>query len=390
MFSFRLSGKRRGGVFAVADIASGSAGVAIIETRPHGPARMLAAHRSALSLEERSPEATISGVLAELEKAAQKSLEQYSAHTEKAQSHVSAAYAIIRAPWSHSRAIRKSRAFETEIKVEESLIAELAQEALKEAGEAHTSEVFETSVVRVQLNGYPTAHPVAKSAHHAEVAVLVSDCDPKIRSGVSEILSKIFACPPPTLRSGTRALLTVLRENTLLPKECFVVNMTSHGTSFVAVRKGIVAETITIPEGSRSIIGRVASGKMPEETLSLLRLVALDQCENTACESVLQALAQAEPALVKTFGEAMMKVSSARRLPNTLVLSAHEDLAPWLAHFLSKIDFSQFTMTTRPFSVRVLTKDDLSGIVAPVAPAQPDIGLIVASALVNIEKQADS
>jgi len=387
---FRLSGKRRGGVFAVADVASGSAGVAIIETHPHGPARILAAHRAVLSLEDRSPEATISGVIAVLEEAAQKSLEQYSARADKSQPHVSAAYAIIRAPWSHSRAIRKSSTFETETKIADDVIAQLGHEALKEAGGADTSEIFETSVVRVQLNGYPTAHPVAKSAHHAEVAVLVSDCDPKIRSGVSEALTKIFACPPPTLRSGTRALLSVLRENTLLPSECFVVNMTSHGTSFVAVRKSIVAETITIPEGSRSIIGRVASGKMPEETLSLLRLVALDQCEHTACESLLQALAQAEPALVKAFGEAMTKVSSARRLPNTLVLSAHEDLAPWLAHFLSKIDFSQFTMTTRPFSVRVLTKDDLSGIVAPVTPAQSDIGLIVASALVNIEKQADS
>src|SRR3989338_3517486 len=304
---FRLMGKRRGRVVAVADIGSGSAGVAIVSTQADGPARILAAERAMLPFEERTAQANVSGVLSQLEAAAQKALAQYAALKNKEVPHVSAAYAVIRAPWSTSRTVRAASEFPQETRIEEHMISALAQEALKK--DTSSANVFETSVVRVELNGYPTAQPKDKHAHHIAVSLLVSDCEPSIRSGVSEALSKVFACPPPILRSGTRALLTTLRESALLPKECFVVNMTSQGTSLIAVRKGVVTDTGTVAEGSRTILKRIAGEKMPEETLALIRMLALDQCETEACEATKSALGKVEPELVKVFGEAMSKMS---------------------------------------------------------------------------------
>lgn len=382
---FRLAGKHRGKIVAVADIASGSAGVAIVEIESNGPARILAAERSVLPFEDRSPDATISGVIAQLEDAAQKALASYTTRKDKKNPHVPNMYAVIRPPWSHSKTIQASAEFPAETRVEEQTISSLAQEALKRDTSFDPANVFETSVVRVLLNGYPTAKPKAKHAHRITVSLLVSECDARIRKGVSETLSKIFAAPPPILRSGTRALLTALRESTALPKECFVVNMTSHGTSFVAVRKGVVSETTMIPEGSRSILKRVAGEKLPEEALTLLRLLALDQCDTEACEAIKAALARAEPDLVKIFGEAMGKMSAMQRLPNVLVLSTHEDLAPWLARFLSRIDFAQFTVTTRPFLTKALTHHDLAELVTFDEGQKPDAGLSVASTLVALE-----
>ena len=166
------------------------------------------------------------------------------------------------------------------------------------------------------------------------------------------------------------------------------MNMTSQGTSFIAVRKGVVTDTGMVPEGSRTILKRVAGEKMPEETLALIRMLALDQCETEACEATKAALGKVEPELVKVFGEAMSKMSAVRRLPNALVLSANEDLSQWLAHFLSRIDFAQFTMTTQPFSARALTRNDLSELVSAEGGVKIDAGLSVASALVNIEEHS--
>ncbi|OGG79222.1 hypothetical protein A3A39_04875 [Candidatus Kaiserbacteria bacterium RIFCSPLOWO2_01_FULL_54_13] len=382
---FRPLGKQRGRVLAVADIGSGSAGVAIVAIVGDGPARILEAERVALPFEERSPEATVAGVVAQLEDAAQKTLSRYAARKDKPSPHVSGAYAVIRPPWSHSKTIQAVSEFPQETRIEGQMISVLAEEALKGDTGLDSASVFETSVVRVQLNGYPTARPKGKRAHHIEVSLLVSDCNPSIRAGVVETLQKVFACPPPTLRSGTRALLSVLRESTLLPKECLVVNMTSQGTSMIAVRKGVVVETARVPEGSRSILKRVAGEKMPEETLTLMRLLALDQCETDACDAIKTALVGAEPELVKVFGETMGKMSAARRLPNPLILSAHDDIAPWLGRFLSRIDFAQFTMTTRPFSARALTRHDLEGLVTSDETQKADTGLFVAGALVALE-----
>lgn len=385
---FRFSGKRRGGVFAVADVASGSVGVAIVEVREGEPAHILLSQRSTLPLEGQTSGVSTSGILAQLEDAAQKALKAYTARADKTQPHVDKAYAIIRAPWSHSRSLKAETSFPQETSVDEKTIRSLAEEALKNDTEQRKGEMYETSVVRVLLNGYPTARPTDKLARQIAVSVLVSDCEARLRSGVSETLTKVFSCPPPILRSGIRALLTTLRESAALPEDCLIVNMTSRGTGMVAVRKGAVSETATVPEGSRTIIRRVAGGKMPEETLSLLRMLMSEQCEDSACEDIQKALVAAEPALVKIFGEHLAKMSAQRRLPNEVVLAADEDITEWFAQFLSKLDFAQCTISTGPFAVRELSPKDLSKVVVDDTE-KSDIGLIVASALAPLEMTKD-
>lgn len=383
-------GKQSGRAVAVADIGGGSAGVAIVEPSANGPAKILASERAVLPYEDRSPDASATGVLAQLNEVAAKAFASYSSRKDKTSTSVGAAYAVIRAPWTQSKTLRASSEFKEETVVEPQMISALAQEALKGLEGADQANVFETTVVRVELNGYPTASPKGKPAHDIAVSLLASECDQKIRAGVSDALSRVFSCPPPTLRSGTRALLSVLRESAVLPKDCFVVNMTSLGTSLVVVRKGVVGDSTTVPEGTHSILKRVGGGKLPEETLTLMRLLALDQCENESCEAIKTSLAQAEPELVKVFGEALGKMSAARRIPNTLVLAAPQDIAPWFSLFLSRIDFAQFTVTTRPFAPRALSPQDLKELIVYVPGVKLDPGLSVASALVNIEERTRS
>src|SRR3989344_5540913 len=255
---FHLQGKQRGKIIAVADVGSGSAGVAILRTSPNGSAQILAAERLALSFEERSPEATVAGIIAQVESAAQKALSAYTAKGGSKQAHMSSLYAVIRPPWTRSKTLQAVTEFQTETRIEEHMIDTLAKEALKTDSEFDHANIIETSVIRVELNGYATARPSGKHARHIAVFLIISDCDPRIRQGVSEALTRTFACAAPTFRSGTRALLSVLRESKLLPKDCFVVNMASQGTSLMGVRKGVVVETSLVPEGARSILRRVA------------------------------------------------------------------------------------------------------------------------------------
>lgn len=74
-----------------------------------------------------------------------------------------------------------------------------------------------------------------------------------------------------------------------------------------------------------------------------------------ACSSVETALAKAEPELAAAFGAAFGELAAARRLPNTLLLSAHQYFVPWLTAFFERIDFAQFTLTSRPFTVEPIS-----------------------------------
>jgi hypothetical protein len=266
-------------------------------------------------------------------------------------------------------------------------VAEAALAAPNEGGEDEldAANILEASVVRVELNGYPTVHPAGKLARTLGVSVLVSDCDASVRKNVVEVMSRIFLCPPPGLRSGTRALLGVLRESSASYDDCLVVNMTSEATDLIVVREGIAVRHTRIPEGVRSIVKRIGAGGLPEETLTLIRMVVRNQCESEACTAISAAIARAEPELARIFGEAMGKIALTERLPNMLVLAAQEDLVPWLSQFFSRIDFTQFTVTTRPFMAEAITHKNIESLITVPPGTLPDPGLCVAGALVNIE-----
>lgn len=379
---FRTLGKQRGRIVAVADVGSGSVGVGIAEISSHGHARVLIAERAALPAGERSAEASIAGILALLETTAQKVLTAQSARA-KAAKHVDAAYAVVHAPWARSKTIRAESRFPESVRIEQGMVATLAKEALRSEGALDAKNILEAGVIRVELNGYPTLQPFGKRASHIAASSLLSECDARVREGVATALARVFACPPPTVRSDTRALLSVTRECSALPKESLIVNMAHEATNVIVVRKGIVVETTLVPEGIRTIIARITGGKMPEETLTLIRLLMLDQCEAEACESIKTAIANAEPELVKAFGEAFSTLSAGRHLPNKLVLLTHQDLAPWLSRFFGRIDFAQFTVTTRPFVPTSVSVDAIRDLVTFDSP--PDISLGIASALVPLE-----
>src|SRR5262245_48863492 len=117
-------GKHKPRIFAVADIGSGSGGVAILATNKHGPAEILAAERCALSFEERTLDATIAGINAKLSEAAEKAFAFAKANASIR--HVDKVYAVIRGPWTHSTAVRVTSHLQEERKIDAGIINSLA------------------------------------------------------------------------------------------------------------------------------------------------------------------------------------------------------------------------------------------------------------------------
>ncbi len=370
----------RGKIFAVADIGSGSASVAICAGGSGKPARIIAAASTILPIEDRKGDATMTGVISALSESANKA---FTAAQALKTGHVQDVYAIIRAPWTKSKAIRAAKKLPSDEKINDAVIGALAQEALGGEKDLDRANLLEASVVRVELNGYPTAKPVGKRAHAVVVSAIASECEPRMKSAVEETLTRVFSSKP-SLRSGTRALLTVLRERSVAHADYLIVDMTSEATSIVSIHKSTPMGYVVVPEGTRTILKRVAGKGLPEETLTLIGMLARDHCEDAACDSVREGMAKVEQDLIKTFGEAMAKLTTVRRLPKNLVLSAESPMAEWLSHFFSRIDFTQFTITAQPFSVEILNSKDLASLVESQSKTT-DIGILSAAALVNSE-----
>lgn len=381
-----LFGRARERAVAVIDIGSGSAGVAIALANEDGPIAVAAAHRTILTFEERTEDQMVAGVSNALAESGKAALDAYAISRGHAAPPVSRVYIIIRAPWTRSKTAAASEEYADDARITEQMIAALAQKAIADEKDFAGENMLESSVIRVELNGYPTGKPVGKRAHQLAVTLYLSDCDPRVRRAAAETAAKLFPGREQTVRSGSRAFLGVMRERSHEKAGYVLVDMVSEATAFLVVRDGAIAENGLVKEGVRTLLRRITGeGALHEETLSLVRMVIADACHGAACDQLNAALGKVEPELARIFGETFAKLAAIRRLPTTLALSVHPDLAPWLAAFFARIDFTQFTATTQPFQVDVLSTDRLAEWVAPEKGVDLDTGLSIACAFVNIE-----
>lgn len=372
-----LKGNKR---VLLVDVGSGSAASAILSISKGKPAEIIAAHRSALTFEDRSEDATLAGIVAAISESVEK------VHT-AAPGRVDGAHAIIRAPWSHSKTVRAVERFEKETRIRADMIAQMAQQALAEDKELDHSKLIEATVIRAELNGYPTAHPEGKHAHSLFVAVLASECDPRIKSALLDALGKFFATTP-IIHSGTKALLGILREREATHANFLIFNMTGIATSIVSVHKDTAVGHALVKEGVRTILKRIGGDKLPEETLSLARMIAQDRCDTSACEAVKAGMAKAEPELIRVFAESFSALAAERKLPKTLVLVTEPALADWLSQFFARIDFTQFTVTTQPFTVEALRADEMrTSVQSPDPKFASDYSLMLGATFVRSQYQ---
>ena len=385
MFGLHLGGKGER-IVAVADIGSGSAALAIASVSSGAPIRVLIAERVGLKIEERTKEATIAALGEELAQVGEKVTKAYAAGgTVKP---VQEVYCVIRPPWSHSMGARVHKELDTPKVVTEAMVTELAKQALAEVAEVDRNNLLEANIMRIELNGYPTSEPEKKTAHEISLFALVSDYDASLRAAALVALQKVFPHLTPVFRSAIRSLLTVLQQELGIGEDLILVDIGNEATTLTTLHGGVIAQQGAIPEGVRTIIKRLAPTGMPEETLSLVRMLGRDQCSGAACDTLKEAMVKAEPELVRVFGEGMASSAEGKRLPNRLLLMAQPDLLPWLTKFFGRIDFTQFTQTTQPFVVETLGLPELSTFATADEKVALDARLALSVTVVNTNTDA--
>ncbi|KKU27180.1 MAG: hypothetical protein UX39_C0003G0019 [Candidatus Magasanikbacteria bacterium GW2011_GWA2_46_17] len=403
MFTLPFAHKREK-VIAIADIASDSVGACIAIVRDGAPSSIICAERSSLTYDEKSPEQEITTILSLIEEVGAKVTRMYSKLQGTAGSigfipdpargpvvglrPISSVHAIIHAPFATSQTARADASYETDELITDSVIGKLAATALGNRDQQDKSRIFEACVSSVELNEYRTGKPIGKRARRVSVATLISECEPELRAKITDSARKGFGIQHPILHSDIRALLLGTDTSPSRADIHLTVDMSGNSTNCVVIHKDTAAEQMVVPEGVRTIFKRIVGNGMPEEKLSLMRMISRNACSTPACEELNVALSRVEPELVKIFGETFSKFVSAHRLPNHLVLIVAPDFAPWISNFFSRIDFSQFTVTARQFDVHTLTAEDMRDSVAGNLGPKVDAWLSLGVALASSQEQS--
>jgi hypothetical protein len=288
---------------------------------------------------------------------------------------IEAVYIVLHAPFATSVMIASETHFERETRIQDATIAQMARGALAEAKRDRT-KLMEASVTRIELNGFPTNEPSGKYASHLKIVSLLSECDPELKREVEGELHKLFPAATPLWRSAVRACASFAHRSPLFGDDYFVLDMGADAAQLSSVRSGEL-DTRTISIGSSTVLAKIAGGRSATEMLGALRMLESGASSGESAESLQKEMARVEPELVKMLAEGIGQMAAVRRVANVLLLLTHRDLEPWLTRLLSRIDFSQFTITTLPFEVRTPRMFDVAG---------SDEGILtVGLALVNSE-----
>lgn len=377
MFSHRSAGKP----VLVADIGDGWLSVALVILNPAVTSEVVASLRAALPVETRSREQSAAAIIPLLETSITKLLTP-SANA-AALPTPEEIHAVVRSPWTRFRTARSEEVSPEPRTITKEIIAACTEKALTQPSELDRSNILEAGVLQVFLNGYPTDNPIGKKASTIAVVAFESDIDAAFRSSLVTVFGKALPGREPVFHSGMRALLSVMHEHFPDTQRFLLLDVGGSTTSCTIVRKDAITQHAVVSEGMGTIISRVAPAGLPEETLTLLRMLANDTCSSAACQSIKESLAKAEPELVRAYGDSFAALSATRRLPNAAMLSAPAEIAPWMQGFFSRIDFSPFTATTQPLVIETLTPDHL-GKIGWKAGVMPDCGVAIAASAVHI------
>lgn len=375
-----------GEVVAIADIDSDSVGISVARIEIGKAAVVLVSERRSLSIEERSGAHTDSAIVALLDMLCKNAADTYALKSRDGSARpVSKTYIVLGTPWVKTATVRAATEFPDERRITDDLIRRLARHAFLGERELRRTNVFEACIVSIELNGYPTLSPDGKHAHGVFISALISECDPTFRGGVADALRRHFPSSEPLVRSEARSLLSITRESGTRTQNHTLISVSGDTSSVIIMRKGVLGEHVNIAEGTANMLRRIGGATLPEDTMSLLRMVMKDACSTPACEQINSAIATAEPDMVKVFGQSLAMIASRHRLPNALTLVVRPEFASWLQRFFSRIDFAQFTITTQPFETQVLTTQHLNAFATPESGVSLDAGSAVAVGFVNIE-----
>jgi hypothetical protein len=368
---------------AIVDVGPGFVRAALISLQD-GTAHVTASAISLISVESETPEHSIAAIGERLDEALKRLMSR--GEQKGVSGRINSVYCFVHAPWSHSMTVRKRVDYQVETKIHESHISALAKELLGEAKDIDMNNMMEAAVIRTWLNGYPVEKPEGRSAHSLVVCAIVSDIDPSVKKNAEAAMHRAFPSSNIQWRSAAHAMQQTLGSVYRDDENYLAVDMGMDATHLISVRDGFPIGERVVKEGLRTILTRIDPKRVAEETLGMIRMLSRDACEGSACEAIQKAMAIAEPELAKIYGEAFGGLAQGRRLANTLVLSANPDLVDWMRQFFSRLDFTQFTATTLPFTVIPCDRAVIGSRVQSDEELHP--ALVFAAALVNMEHQA--
>lgn len=274
-------------------------------------------------------------------------------------------HCVMASPWylSETRVIKmkkeKSFTFDKDIASEliEKEIQGLTADYKNKYGESNDlPEVIEQYTMMVSLNGYQVEDPIGKKCQFLDMNMVISLSPASCINKIKEALSKTFHHTKVSFSTFTVDAYLAVRDKYVAPDSYLLLDVSGELTDVGIVTKGILKSALSFPFGKKTFFKQICQKLKIEQrdAEELFKLYSENNLSSTFKEKMIPVFESIENSWMQAFEECIETLPRTLILPNTIFLTADNDIKNWFSNVLLKEDHVQITTSEHKSTVITL------------------------------------
>jgi hypothetical protein len=259
-------------------------------------------------------------------------------------------FCVMASPWylSETRVIKLSR--EKPFTFTRRLAGELIQKEVASLTDTYKSkygnldsapELIEQHTMSVSLNGYAIDDPLGKKCTFFEMNMVISLVPKLCLDKMKEALSKTFHGTKVQFSSFTLASYLAVRDKYIIPDSYLLLDVSGEVTDVGIVTKGVLKSVLSFPFGKKTFFKFMCTKLEIElrDAEELFRLYSDNNLHSELKEKVEPLFKSIENSWGEAFKQCISTLPRTLILPDTVFLTADNDIKKWFAEVLRKEDY---------------------------------------------------
>jgi len=217
-------------------------------------------------------------------------------------------------------------------------------------------EMIEQHTMAVLLNGYSIVDPIGKRCNSVEMNMIMSLSPKLCLDKIKEALSKTFHHTNITFSSFTVATYLAVRDKYIIPESYLLLDISGEITDVGIVTKGVLKSVLSFPFGKKTFFNYMCTKLEIElrDAQELFKLYSAGDLSEEYKKKVEPLFKSIENSWGEAFKECIVTLPRTLILPDTIFLTADNDIKNWFANVLRNEEHLQSTTSGNKCTVVTL------------------------------------
>ena len=264
---------------------------------------------------------------------------------------------IAHSPWATSTSKTQTITFNKPTKFAKKIMNKILSTQFPELDRnqnlEQNSNVISTHITDVKLNGYSVQKAIGNTSEDIELTIMINSMHEAIKGLITDNISHTLHTRNLYFDTFVHvsSILVQNRNGRLTYMDAMLVDIGGEYIELTVLRNGATVAKTSLNFGSNQLLQTISEKTGASLSIAKSKFVMFNKntCTPTECRNIRNALNEVESIWVKNFGDACSKLSKESDIPESVFISSDVFAYDWFAKNIEKIDFAQFTFTTKPF-----------------------------------------